>query len=41
MGHNCNMTEVLIRREDWDTDKYRGKTFGRHRENMTIYKPKR
>lgn len=36
------MTCALIRREDEDTDKYRGKTIRRHREEKTgIHKPSR
>ena len=35
------MTDVLIRRGDLDIDMYRGKTIGRYREEMAIFKPGR
>lgn len=34
------MTGVLIRRRNIDTDRYRRKIIGRHREKTVIYKPR-
>ena len=38
---SSNMTAVLITRGDLDTDIYRVKTMGRHREKMAMYKSRR
>lgn len=35
------MMDVLIRRGNADTDRYRGTTVLRHREKTAIYEPKR
>ena len=35
------MTGILIRRGNCDTDTYKEKMMGRHREKTNIYKPRR